>query len=164
MNCRLSNVLIFLALATACLAAPDPRRAFLDAFAATKPGQELASIDLPSGWSGKACIQPVGIQTGKWDVWMEHGASVFRIYPFFDEKEGSQAGGYHCLVLKVIPEGLSVKELIAAFTGKLGRKTVRVVEYALYEPPAKLLQRTPAKKKEANQTPEPTAAAGRGSS
>ena len=109
----------------------DLRKQFLDTFAKVESGQEVSKIALPKGWLDKALIQEIQYQTGKWNVEIEDGTTIFRIYPYHDEKEGEKLGGYSCVVVKVNDSFVTVGRLIEAFGGPRRGETSNLTQYSV---------------------------------
>jgi hypothetical protein len=79
-------------------------------------------------WLGRALIQQIEVQTGRWYIWIEPGYSVFRIYPYLST--GSpQPSAYQGIVLKV-KGTLSVESLLAAIRNRT--PTVKINEYDVF--------------------------------
>jgi hypothetical protein len=68
------------------------------------------------GWLKLALIQRVDFQTGIWNILMEPGYSVFRIYPY-QSKDSPQPCVYQGIVLKVNGV-LTVDDLLAAIRNR----------------------------------------------
>ena len=79
-------------------------------------------------WLKRALIQHIEFQTGRWNIWIEPGYSVFRIYPYLSE--GSpQPSVYQGIVLKV-KGTLSVEDLLAAIRNRT--PTIKIDEYYVF--------------------------------
>ena len=66
-------------------------------------GSSVYALDDAVGtkdWLERALIQHIEFQTGKWDIWIEPGYSVFRIYPYLF-MGSPQPSVYQGIVLKV---------------------------------------------------------------
>lgn len=113
------------------------RKQFLDAFAKVEIGQDVSNVPLPKGWTQKALIQLIDVQFGKWDVWMEDGTTVFRIYPYFGRSEPKAGVGYSCVVLKVDKPSITVEKIVEAFEGHQSGEPLRVTEYSVDYPDGK---------------------------
>jgi len=86
-------------------------------------------MSLPKGWAKKAFIQAIDIQTGIWRVRIEEGTTVFRIYPYYDEREAEGAGAYACLVVKIDRPSVTKKQLVEAFEGQRRGRPLSIREY-----------------------------------
>jgi hypothetical protein len=140
------------------------RREFLEAFQKIPAATEVSTIVLPGNWIPAMEIHSIDSQYGKWLVWMEKGASVFSIYPYYDEKEVARFGGVSCVVIKLDADRLTVDDMVAAFQGHRKGSPLHLIEYSVSYPDGrhfhtskteanKLLQTTP-------RTVTPSAAAG----
>ncbi|MEP6673347.1 MAG: hypothetical protein ABJF10_29630 [Chthoniobacter sp.] len=105
------------------------RKQFLDVFAKAELGQGVSKLTLPKGWTKKALIQTIDVQTGIWRVGMEKGTTVFRIYPYYSEREAGGSVAYACLVVKVADPSVTRKQLIEAFEGQRRSRPLRTKEY-----------------------------------
>jgi hypothetical protein len=81
-------------------------------------------------WLERALIQHIEFQTGKWDIWIEPGYSVFRIYPYLF-MGSPQPSVYQGIVLQV-KGTLSVEDLLAAIRNRT--PTIKIDEYDVFGP------------------------------
>jgi hypothetical protein len=79
-------------------------------------------------WLERALIQHIESQTGIWNIWIEPGYSVFRIYPYLS-KRSPQPSVYQGIVLKV-KGNLSVEDLCAAIRNRT--PTIIIDEYDIF--------------------------------
>jgi hypothetical protein len=94
-------------------------------------GSPVYALDDAAGakdWLDRAFIQPIGLQTGKWNIWMEPGYSVFRIYPYLS-KGSLQPSVYQGICLKV-RGALSVEDLRAAIRNR--NPAIQIDEYEVF--------------------------------
>lgn len=97
----------------------------------TLVGSPVCALDDAAGskdWLERALIQPITFQTGKWHIWIEHGYSVFRIYPYLSGNS-PQPSVYQGIVLKV-KGTLSAEDLVAAIRKRT--PTVRIDSYDIF--------------------------------
>jgi len=113
---------------------PAVGQRFLDAFAKAKVGQELSTLSLPKGWADEALIQRVGGQTGIWDVWGEEGATVFRIFPYFQDIKVRGPIVNCCIVVKIEGPSVTEKQIKEAMEGHQSDKPLKIVEYSITFP------------------------------
>jgi hypothetical protein len=76
-------------------------------------------------WLERAMVQHIEFQTGIWNIWIEPGYSVFRIYPYL-AKGSPQPSVYQGIVLKVNGT-LTVEDLLAAIRSRT--PAVKIDEY-----------------------------------
>jgi len=88
-------------------------------------------------WLERALIQHIEFQTGKWDIWIEPGYSVFRIYPYLF-MGSPQPSVYQGIVLQV-KGTLSVEDLLAAIRNRT--PTIKIDEYDVFGPGSASVQR-----------------------
>jgi len=94
-------------------------------------GSAAYALDDAAGnkdWSKRALIQRVDAQTGIWNILMERGYSVFRIYPYQSE-DSPQPCVYQGIVLKVNGV-LTVHDLLAAIRNRI--TTTKVDSYDVF--------------------------------
>jgi serine protease inhibitor len=94
-------------------------------------GSPVYALDDAAGakdWLDRAFIQPIGLQTGKWNILIEPGYSVFRIYPYLS-KGGLQSSVYQGICLKVRGV-LSVEDLRAAIRNR--NPATQIDEYDVF--------------------------------
>ena len=120
---------------------PSPKRGETDHVQLSTPvvkawreipvGSPVYALDDAVGvkdWLGRALIQHIEFQTGKWHIWIEPGYSVFRVYPYLS-KGSPQPSVYQGIVLKVNGT-LSVEDLLAAIRNRT--PTITVDEYDVF--------------------------------
>jgi hypothetical protein len=102
------------------------------AWARIPVGSAVFALDDAAGtkdWLKRALIQRVDAQTGIWNILMEPGYSVFRIYPY-QSKDSPQPCVYQGIVLKVNGV-LTVDELLAAIRNRT--TTTRIDSYDVFD-------------------------------
>lgn len=92
------------------------------------PVYVLDDVVAQKDWLKRALIQRIDFQTGVWNIWNEHGYTVFRICPYMS-KDSPQPQVYQGIVLKV-KGTLSVKDLAAAIQSRT--PTVTIDEYDVF--------------------------------
>ena len=95
---------------------------------AGSPVYALENAVATKDWLGRALIQRIDTQTGKWHIWIEPGYSVFRIYPYLS-KGSPQPHVYQGIVLKV-KGTLYVDDLVPAIRSRT--PTVTIDEYDVF--------------------------------
>jgi hypothetical protein len=96
-----------------------------------KVGSPIYALDDASGskdWLTKALVQRIDAQTGIWNILMEPGYSVFRIYPFLSKNDPTPCV-YQGIVVKV-NGSLSVEDLLAAIRSRT--TTIRIDSYDVF--------------------------------
>lgn len=94
-------------------------------------GSPISALDDAAGskeWLTKALVQRIDAQTGIWNILMEPGYSVFRIYPFLSKDDPSPCI-YQGIVVKV-NGSLSVEDLLAAIRSRT--TTIRIDSYDVF--------------------------------
>jgi hypothetical protein len=94
-------------------------------------GSPVYALDHATGtkdWLKLALIQRVDAQTGIWNILMEPGYSVFRIYPY-QSKDSPQPCVYQGIVLKVNGV-LTVDDLLAAIRNRI--TTTKIDSYDVF--------------------------------
>ncbi len=94
-------------------------------------GSAVYALDDPTGtkdWIKLALIQRIDAQTGIWNILIEPGYSVFRIYPY-QSKDSPQPCVYQGIVLKVNGV-LTVDELLSAIRDRT--TTTKIDSYDVF--------------------------------
>ena len=94
------------------------------------PVSRLASLTRDREWIDHCLIQDIGFQTGKWDVRIEGGHTVFRLYPYMSAREPKHPPCYQGIVIKVNVTLMSTEALVRAL--REGEKTPVIVEFSIF--------------------------------
>ncbi len=94
------------------------------------PVYSIDDLAATPGWLHDAELQVIRVQSGQWNIGIEPGFTVFRIYPYIGmQPPPDSPGAYECLILKV--EGhLTVADLLTAIRER--RRDVTIDAFALY--------------------------------
>ena len=101
------------------------------------PAYALGDASISKDWMEHSLIQHIESQTGIWHIWIEPGYSVFRIYPYLNEKDPPPSF-YQGIVLKV-KGNLSTRDLLAAIQSR--DPNVSIDEYEIFGPSDLAVQR-----------------------
>lgn len=81
-------------------------------------------------WIDHALVQRIAFQTGVWDVRLEEGHTVFRIYPYMSNREAEHPPYYQGIVIKVDVPRMSAEDLVRAI--RRNEKGPALVEFSVF--------------------------------
>ena len=96
------------------------------------PGDPVAKLDelaRDPQWIEASLFQMIRRQTGAWNIQIDTGYTVFRVYPYLAENS-PQPRVYQGIIVKVNGDGLSTEDLKRAIVSR--DVAIRICEYDLF--------------------------------
>ncbi len=89
---------------------------------------QLSTLIGSTNWIKHALVQRIKSQTGKWDVLIENGYSVFRIYPYLRNNE--KVSVYQGIVIKIDKANVTREQFIKEVIMK--NSNFKIIEYSTF--------------------------------